>query len=147
MNRRQFLERCGLASSICWYPALAAAGSGQTAPTPGAALKADVLIVGAGLGGCAAALAAARSGKRVAITEPTDWIGGQLTQQAVPPDEHRWIERFGCTRSYRQLRDHIRDYYRRYYALSERGKAQKFLNPGSGSVSRLCHEPRAFYLS
>ena len=34
------------------------------------------------------------------LTEETDWIGGQLTSQAVPPDEHPWIESFGCTAAY-----------------------------------------------
>ena len=105
-------------------------------------LKADVLIVGGGLGGCAAALAATRGGARVVLTEPTDWLGGQLTQQAVPPDEHRWIESFGSPASYRKLREDIRDYYRSHYPLTPQAKAQPRLNPGAGSVSRLCHEPR-----
>lgn len=76
------------------------------------------------------------------MTEPTDWIGGQLTQQIVPPDEHRWIESFGCTRSYRRLRDRIRAYYRRNYSLSPEAASCEFLDPGNGWVSRLCHEPK-----
>ena len=64
----------------------------------------DIVIVGGGTGGCAAAMAAASLGRRVVMTEETDWIGGQLTQQAVPPDEHRWIESHGCTRRYRRCR-------------------------------------------
>jgi len=72
----------------------------------------DVLIVGGGLGGVAGALAALRLGRRVVLTEETDWIGGQLTAQAVPPDEHPWIEEMGCTASYRRLRNGIRDFYR-----------------------------------
>ena len=59
--------------------------------------RADVLIVGGGLGGVAAAIAAAGRGLDVVLSEPTDWIGGQLTSQAVPPDEHPWIETHGCT--------------------------------------------------
>ena len=105
-------------------------------------LKADVVIIGGGLGGCAAALAALRSGLRVILTEETDWIGGQLTSQAVPPDENRWIETHGCTRSYRQLRNGIRDYYRRHYPLLASVASREDLNPGDGFVSRLCHEPR-----
>jgi hypothetical protein len=104
--------------------------------------QADVVVIGGGLGGCAAALAAARAGRRVILTEETDWIGGQLTQQAVPPDEHPWIESFGCTRLYRQLREGIRAYYHEHYPLSESALRQPHLNPGNGSVSRLCHEPR-----
>ena len=41
-------------------------------------------------------LAALRNGMKVVLmTEETDWVGGQLTSQAVPPDEHPWIESFG----------------------------------------------------
>jgi len=29
------------------------------------------------------------------MSEEYDWIGGQLTSQAVPPDEHSWVEQFG----------------------------------------------------
>lgn len=107
-----------------------------------AELHADVLIVGGGLGGVAAALAALRAGRTVVLTEEYDWLGGQLTSQAVPPDEHSWVERFGVTASYRALRDGIRDYYRTYYPLTTRSRAARELNPGAGHVSRLCHEPR-----
>ena len=102
----------------------------------------DVLVVGGGLGGVAGALAALRLGRRVVLTEETDWIGGQLTAQAVPPDEHPWIEEMGCTASYRRLRNGIRDFYRRNYPLTAEARAREHLNPGNGLVSRLCHEPR-----
>lgn len=102
----------------------------------------DLVIIGAGLGGCAAALAGLRNGLRVVLTEETTWIGGQLTSQGVPPDEHQWIESHGCTRSYRALREGIREYYRRHYPLTDAARALPNLNPGDGSVSRLCHEPR-----
>jgi hypothetical protein len=105
-------------------------------------LAVDVVVIGGGLGGVAAALAASSAGCRVALTEQTGWIGGQLTTQAVPPDEHPWIEQFGCTASYRRLRNGIRAYYRAWYPLSERARADRWLNPGAGTVSRLCHEPR-----
>jgi hypothetical protein len=103
----------------------------------------DAVIVGGGLGGVAAALSALQAGLRVALTEETDWVGGQLTQQGVPPDEHPWIESFGATRTYRALRAGIREYYRRYYPLTAAARAAAELNPGNGAVSRLCHEPRA----
>jgi hypothetical protein len=102
----------------------------------------DILVVGASSGGCAAALSAAALGYHVVLTEETDWIGGQLTAQAVPPDEHRWIEQFGCTRRYRRLRDGIRAFYRRHYPLTPEARADPHLNPGGGWVSALCHEPR-----
>jgi len=105
-------------------------------------IRADLAVIGGGTGGCAAALAAARSGLRVILTEETDWIGGQLTSQAVPPDEHPWIEAFGATRLYRAYRGAVRDYYRRNYPLTEEARGREQLNPGDGRVSRITHEPR-----
>src|SRR5579862_9152874 len=105
-------------------------------------LDCDIAIIGGSVGGCAAALAAARNGMRVVLTEECAWIGGQLTTQAVPPDEHQWIEQFGSTRTYRQYREAVRDYYRRNYPLTEEARSRWNLNPGDGSVSRLTHEPR-----
>jgi hypothetical protein len=81
-------------------------------------------------------------GCRVLLSEETDWLGGQLTQQAVPPDEHPWIEQFGCTRSYRVLRQGIREYYRKWYPVLFSDAADAQFNPGNCGVSRLCHEPR-----
>ncbi len=105
-------------------------------------LHCDVAVIGAGVGGFAAALAALRDGMRVVLTDETDWIGGQLTAQAVPPDEHPWIEMFGCTRSYRHYRNGVRDYYRAHYPLTSQARARDDLNPGNGSVSRLTHQFR-----
>jgi hypothetical protein len=105
-------------------------------------LRCDVAVIGGGTGGVAAALAAARNGMRVVLSEETHWIGGQLTAQAVPPDEHPWIESFGATRSYRQYREGVREYYRRNYPLTQAARVRWSLNPGDGSVSRLTHEPR-----
>ncbi len=105
-------------------------------------LRCDIAIVGGGLGGVAAALAALRNGQRVILTEETDWLGGQTTSQIVPPDEHRWIESFGGTQTYRNYRRAIREYYRQNYPLTEAARAVTNLNPGNGGVSRICHEPR-----
>jgi hypothetical protein len=105
-------------------------------------IAADLVVVGGGLGGCAAALAAARNGRTVILTEATDWIGGQLTAQAVPPDEHPWIEQFGANASYQALRRGIREYYRRHFPLTAAARGARYLNPGNGNVSKLCHEPR-----
>jgi FAD dependent oxidoreductase len=43
----------------------------------------DIVIAGAGTGGTAAALSAARMGADVALLEETDWIGGQASAAAV----------------------------------------------------------------
>ena len=105
-------------------------------------LKTDILVVGGGLGGVAAALGALEAGRTVVMSEEYDWIGGQLTSQAVPPDEHSWVEQFGITRRYRALRDGIRRYYRDHHPLTEASRAWDELNPGAGWVSRICAEPR-----
>ena len=41
-------------------------------------LTADIVIIGGGLGGVASALSSLRNGKKVILTEETDWLGGQL---------------------------------------------------------------------
>jgi len=102
----------------------------------------EVLVVGAGLGGVAAALAAAQAGAWVLLVEGDRWLGGQLTAQAVPPDEHPWSEQFGLTATYRCLREGIRAYYRAHYPLTAAARRHRRLNPGGGLVSPLCHEPR-----
>ena len=105
-------------------------------------MKKDIAIIGGGIGGCMAALSAVKLGKKVVMTEETKWIGGQLTSQAVPPDEHPWIEEFGCTETYRKFRNEVRDYYKKNYPLNENAKNNNRLNPGNGWVSRIAHEPR-----
>ncbi|MGH9338813.1 MAG: FAD-dependent oxidoreductase [Acidobacteriota bacterium] len=143
MKRREFLKGLSVlgGGSLFSLPHLRAVGPGWAQGARGA-IQCDVAIIGGGVGGCAAALAAARSGMRVVLSEETDWIGGQLTQQAVPPDEHPWIEQFGATRSYREYRQGVRDYYRRWYPLTAEAGRRWNLNPGNCSVSRICHEPR-----
>ncbi|MBI3944678.1 MAG: FAD-dependent oxidoreductase [Armatimonadetes bacterium] len=107
-------------------------------------IETDVAVIGGGTGGCAAALRAARLGCRVVMTEETEWIGGQLTAQGVSAlDEHRFIETFGGTASYYELREGIRAHYRSRYGLTPGAAANPLLNPGNGWVSRLCFEPRA----
>ncbi|GII23610.1 FAD-dependent oxidoreductase [Planosporangium mesophilum] len=105
-------------------------------------LDCDVLVVGAGCGGVAAAQSAVRLGHSVILTEPTDWIGGQLTAQAVPPpDEHPWVERTGVTATYRQMRDAVRDAYRYGRPLTPAARSAAHLNPGQAWVSNLAAEP------
>ncbi len=152
ISRRDILRGAGLAAPVILAgcsearTALGAAAPKATAAGPATRpareMRADLVILGASVGGCAAALAAARHGLRVILTEETDWIGGQLTSQAVPPDENPWIESFGGTRTYREFRTRVRDYYRRNFPLTAEARARWNLDPGNGSVSLLCHEPR-----
>ena len=150
-HRRDFLKSVGLAAPLILSAPTSLLAGGQSSATISsskpsrhrpAELATDLVIIGGGLGGCAAALAAARNGLRVIMTEETDWIGGQLTQQAVPPDENKWIETFGGTKSYQALRTGIRDFYRRNYPLTEKARADKHFNPGNCWVSRIGCEPR-----
>ena len=108
-------------------------------------LDCDVLVVGAGCGGVAAALALTRSGRNVVLTEPTAWVGGQLTSQAVPPDEHPWVETTGVTESYRRMRRAVRHHYRATRDLTDAARRDGQLNPGNAWVSNLAAEPVVFH--
>ncbi|MCE9657878.1 MAG: FAD-dependent oxidoreductase [Burkholderiales bacterium] len=104
-------------------------------------VECEVLVVGGGMGGVAAALAAARRGRRTCLLEETDWLGGQLSAQGVSAlDEHEHIESCGGTASYYALRRALRDRYRA--AAGAAGSAPDF-NPGDCWVSRLAFEPAA----
>ena len=147
MNRRNFLFLTAAGSGgffLSTPPILNAKGvnaySKKRIPTKH--FSADIIVAGGGLGGCATAIAACRNGLHVIMTEETDWIGGQVSQQGVPPDEHQWIESHGAPFSYREFRKKVRDFYKRNYPLTTEAKKRENLNPGDGSVSRLCHEPR-----
>ena len=149
MNRKKFIEHTSLCSGafistpVSSFPEHFLVSYDKSSAIKNSnELSSDLVICGGGLGGCAAALGALRNNIKVILTEETDWIGGQLSQQGVPPDEHQWIESYGATQSYRDFRVSVRDYYRHNYPLTETAGANKFLNPGDGAVSRLCHEPR-----
>ncbi|MGO8673579.1 MAG: FAD-dependent oxidoreductase [Capsulimonadaceae bacterium] len=87
-------------------------------------INVDVLVVGGSLGGVAAALAAARAGRTVALVSTSNWIGGQMTSQGVcTPDENQYVETTGSTRSYRDFRRRTRQYYETKFQLSAAGNA------------------------
>lgn len=100
MKRRDFLTYSLLTGgSSLLLPLVTACQKGNkissSMPIEGGAkveeMKADIVVVGGGMGGCATALAACRNGMNVILTEETDWIGGQVSQQGVPPDEHNGL--------------------------------------------------------
>lgn len=145
MKRRDFTKLITAGGGATLAPApflIGAESNSQERLSSPRESSADVVIIGGGLGGCAAALACCRNGLRVILTEETDWIGGQIAQQGVPPDEHGSIETHGAPQSYRDYRDRVRAYYRRHYPMTDDARNRKNLNPGDGSVSRICHEPR-----
>lgn len=102
----------------------------------------DIVVVGASLGGVLAAYSAAKQGYNVLLTEESIWIGGQLTSQGVPLDEHRWIETQGATKSYMDYRSKVRDYYRNHPQIIEELKTKDYFCPGGSTVSRLSHPPK-----
>ncbi len=85
-------------------------------------LETDVAIIGGGLGGVAAALAALSGGARVVVTEPTDWLGGTVR--------------------YNELRARVRKHYCDHYGAPETMPDGLPLNLGDGWFSRLCFEPK-----
>ena len=143
MRRRNFIALTALGATgfaANGLPVLGKEGGIQRIQS--SELKADLVIAGGGVGGCAAALSALRNGLTVIMTEETDWIGGQLTSQGVPPDEHIWIETHGAPASYRNYRTAVRNYYKTHYPITAQAKSKEHLNPGNAVVSELCHEPR-----
>ncbi|WP_292836738.1 FAD-dependent oxidoreductase [Microbacterium sp.] len=105
-------------------------------------IQAHIAVIGGGFGGVSAALAALGAGRTVVMTEPTRWLGGQLTSQMVPLDEHRFIETDGANESYRHFRNMLREYYRQNFPLRPEAKSTPNLNPGAGWVSPVCVDPR-----
>jgi FAD dependent oxidoreductase len=104
-------------------------------------LQAQIAVIGASLGGVLAAWRAAQAGCTVVLAAQHAWIGGQLTAQAAPPDEHPFIERGGASASYRQFRQDMRELYRTMPGFKDKATLTPGTNPGDGWVSRLCIEP------
>ena len=104
-----------------------------------------VVIIGGGMGGASAALTAAKAGLSVCLTEPTLWLGGQMTSEAVSAfDENKWIETTGASSTYTELRRRIIEFYRtKYDKPSTTSTSNGGFNPGDCWVSTLCFQPMA----
>jgi ribulose 1,5-bisphosphate synthetase/thiazole synthase len=70
----------GLISIELGYSPLFAASDTKSAEK---IVACDIFIAGGGLSGTATAYEGLLAGKRVCMTEITDWIGGQITSQGV----------------------------------------------------------------
>lgn len=92
-----------LAGGIFWYWNVHTTGQSDSHTY-------DVVVVGAGPGGIAASIQAARAGANVALLEETDWIGGQLTSAGVGTiDEGSTVERKSGL--YKEFVQHVTDFY------------------------------------
>jgi hypothetical protein len=106
--RSPALALCALSLAGCSEPS---GGAPELAAAP-AGLSAfyDVVVVGAGTGGSAAAIQAARLGVRVALLEETDCVGGQMNCAGVTSmDEGALAERSDGI--YKEFVDRIRSAY------------------------------------
>jgi len=94
-------------------------------------LNCDILVVGGGLSGVATAYEGLLAGRRVCLTEITDWLGGQISSQGTSALDERptQSQRQFYSRGYLELRNRIQKKY---------GK----LNPGDCWVSDSCFLPR-----
>lgn len=98
--------------------------------TPDETVECELLVVGGGLAGTAAAYEGLLAGKTVCLTEITDWVGGQLSAQGTSALDERPTQRSKLIypRGYLELRERIKQHY---------GE----LNPGDCWVSESCFLP------
>lgn len=98
--------------------------------TPDEIVECDVLIVGGGLSGTAAAYQSLKLGHTVCLTELTDWVGGQISSQGTTAldESRRQRQLLFYSEGYRELRDRVMERY---------GE----LNPGRCWVSASCFMP------
>ena len=102
----------------------------QSSPTPDHVVECELLIVGGGLAGTAAAYESLLMGHTVCMTELTDWVGGQISSQGTTAlDESREQRNLlFYSRGYKELRDRVEQKY-------------GVLNPGECWVSASCFLP------
>ncbi|WP_081693628.1 FAD-dependent oxidoreductase [Planktothrix agardhii] len=95
-------------------------------------VECDLLVVGGGLAGSAAAYEGLLAGKTVCLTEITDWVGGQISAQGTSALDERPTQRslLFYPRGYLELRAEIEKKY-------------GMLNPGACWVSEACFMPEA----
>ncbi len=98
--------------------------------TPDETVECEILVVGGGLAGTAAAYEGLLAGKTVCVTEITDWVGGQISAQGTSALDERPTQRSRLIypRGYLELRKRIEQHYGQ-------------LNPGDCWVSESCFLP------
>jgi hypothetical protein len=97
---------------------------------PDEVVTCDLLIVGGGLSGTAAAYQALQAGHTVCLTEMTDWVGGQISSQGTTAldESRRQRQLLFYSAGYNELRQRVEEKY---------GE----LDPGRCWVSATCFLP------
>lgn len=93
-------------------------------------VECEILIMGGGLAGSAAAYESLLLGKTVCLTEITDWVGGQISSQGTSALDERPTQRqqLFYPQGYLKFRERIEKHYKK-------------LNPGDCWVSDSCFLP------
>jgi hypothetical protein len=146
---KSLVSLCALSAVMC-----ACSTFGVRKPQPPIERECDLVIAEASLGGVAAALQAARLGVKTCLTSMTDWVGGQLTVQAVsaidepyqfPKADKEFLERFHAVKE----GDHWVVGGERYSDSPHADEVERTLkpfidslkNPADCWVSRHCFRP------
>ncbi len=97
---------------------------------PDEVVECDLLIVGGGLSGTAAAYKSLKLGHTVCLTELTDWVGGQISSQGTTALDESKLQRelLFYADGYTEIRDRVKEKY-------------GTLNPGDCWVSASCFMP------
>ena len=90
----------------------------------------DVVIVGGGTGGSAAAIEAARDGSEVLVVEKTKWLGGMLTSAGVSAIDGNYKLRGGI---FGEFTDSLAIRYDGYDNLKSGWVSNILFNPRVGS--------------
>jgi FAD dependent oxidoreductase len=107
-----------IALCLAFLPAVTIKTAAQTLPSSAQPVTCEILIVGGGFAGTAAAYEGLLAGRTVCMTEITDWVGGQVSAQgtsALDEAKHMRERRF-FPRGYNELRRRIFEKYGRLSA-------------------------------
>ena len=99
----------------------------------------DVVVIGGGTGGTAAAVEAARDGVSVLVVEPSPWLGGMLTSAGVSAIDGNYRLRGGI---FAEFCDSLAARYGGYEALKSGWVSNILYNPAVGAevLSRMAGE-------
>lgn len=129
--RLQGLKLSILALSAVFWPTWPSVASSSPSRPAEQVVACDLLIVGAGLAGVAAAYEGLLAGKTVCLTEITDWVGGQISSQGTSAldEQPTQAQKLFYSRGYLDFRRRIQEIYNARH-------------PGDCWVSQSCFLPQ-----